>query len=784
MKCLAMAAAILGAIARPAHAQSSPELITSTGPPVVITGRVVDASSGQAIRNARVAVTSPPQERGVALTDAEGLFSLPAPPGRYTVAISKTGYATREAAPANAAVPLDVIRLERGVVIAGRVVDEFGDPVVGARVAASTHDGPAGESVVATAYTDDRGHYRLAGLRAAPLAVAVTTVEASATTYYPGVTEQKEALRLRLRPGEEAPGVDFVVPADRRSFARTMGFAGWIIVSATPSPLSEERPEVRATGIVRGRITTTDGLPVPHARVVLFSSGRVDSPPAEDRLLIARRPSRETTADDDGRYEFRELAAGRLRITASKTGYSPVEDGQSVSFAPRAAPAGGRLIELKDGETHQRVDVTLTRWGTLTGRVYDEYGDPVQGASVQALQVRYEAGRRQLVAAGVTRLTDDLGEYRVFGLAPGHYAVSAVVRDVSSADLPGYPRSYFPGTSNAGEARFVPVGPSQDVGPVDLRLERGRTARIAGRVFNAAGEPTAAGSLLLIQSQRSGWATSPPVGARISNDGSFEFPNTAPGRYVIKAERNRPNSYTEGELTALPVTVDAADVTGLVLHTSAGSTIRGRFTFDAFDQSQTPSPAEIELSPVPVDSDAAPSAVASAKIHADWTFEMSGINGPRRLGLLRVPRGWSLKQVRINGFDVTDRPLPFGRPGESQTDVEIVLTDRITSLTGTVVDDRGRPDPGSAAMVFSVDRTHWYSKSRFVRKADIGAGGFKVEGLPPGEYYVAAVARVAADGDDASQEPAFLESLIGGASSVTLDEGQQATVALRLPARR
>ena len=74
-------------------------------------------------------------------------------------------------------------------------------------------------------------------------------------------------------------------------------------------------------------------------------------------------------------------------------------------------------------------------------------------------------------------------------------------------------------------------------------------------------------------------------------------------------------------------------------------------------------------------------------MHADWSFGIGGVNGPRRLQLLRAPDGWTLKAIRINGIDVTDRPLVFGRPDQSMTDVEVVLTDRINQLTGTITDD-------------------------------------------------------------------------------------------------
>ena len=247
-------------------------------------------------------------------------------------------------------------------------------------------------------------------------------------------------------------------------------------------------------------------------------------------------------------------------------------------------------------------------------------------------------------------------------------------------------------------------------------------------------------------------------------DGRFEFLELAAG--------------------TLPVSVNGADVTDLVLQTSAGSSIIGRFTFATYNNSNRPAASAIELTPIPADFDLSPSRSATANIRSDWTFELAGINGPRRLQLLIAPTGWALKEIRVNGIDVTDRPLPFGRTDQSLTDVEVVLTDRVNQLNGTIADDRARPVPGSSVIVFSTDRGRWYPASRFLRRAVAGSeGAFTVAGLPFGSYYAAAVAQPPADGEDAWQDPEFLDSLASRASTVTLGDGQKVFLGLRLATR-
>ena len=244
------------------------------------------------------------------------------------------------------------------------------------------------------------------------------------------------------------------------------------------------------------------------------------------------------TTDEDGRFEFGAVAAGTLLVSVTKTGYTQVESGQALQSFPMGRATSsptpnyvqfGRKLSLTAVST-QTVDLRMARWSTLSGTVTDEYGDPIEGVGVEVLRVQYEAGRRRLVSAGTSRLTDDLGRYRLDHLAPGGYIVSAAVGQVSSDDLPGYGCVEFPGTPNAGEAQYVPVGLAQDVGVVDFSMSRMHSARVAGIVLGLTGEPSAPGALTLAPSQRSASVTSVAVGARIAPDGTFVFPNVPQGQ--------------------------------------------------------------------------------------------------------------------------------------------------------------------------------------------------------------------------------------------------------------
>src|SRR5258706_45462 len=166
MKRVALATVILGAVALTAHAQQG----------VGISGRVVADDTGDPIVNARVTLVITGPGAPVVLTDHEGRFTLTAPSTRVTIAANKSGY-SRHDGTANATDQTIDIRLPRGAAISGRILDEFGDPLVGVRVslekASTQSDGFSGEAVTTT---DDRGDYRLGSLQAGTFYVAVSTM--------------------------------------------------------------------------------------------------------------------------------------------------------------------------------------------------------------------------------------------------------------------------------------------------------------------------------------------------------------------------------------------------------------------------------------------------------------------------------------------------------------------------------------------------------------------------------------------------------------------------------
>ena len=123
-----------------------------------------------------------------------------------------------------------------------------------------------------------------------------------------------------------------------------------------------------------------------------------------------------------------------------------------------------------------------------------------------------------------------------------------------------------------------------------------------------------------------------------------------------------------------------------------------------------------------------------------------------------VPSGWTLQAILLNGIDITDTPLPFGKTDQSITDVEVVLSRRVTVINGQV-SARGRPAV-AAVLLFPADRTSWYPHSRYFARGSAGRDGtFTIVGLPPGNYFALAITAAIGltDGDD-WQDPDYLDA--------------------------
>ena len=519
------------------------------------------------------------------------------------------------------------------------------------------------------------------------------------------------------------------------------------------------------TAVIRGSVTS-DGTPVRRAQV---------------RANVAGMPgSRATSTDAQGRFELRDLPAGRWTLTASKPGFVTQRFGQRRPFET-VTP-----VELADGQKMDGANFALLRGGVINGRVQDDLGDPVANVRVTVQRRQMIEGTRRLVAVGVSDETDDTGSFRLYGLAPGEYYVSAVNRTSpleQGGDTAGFAPTYYPGTGNVNEAQRVVVGAGEEVS-VGFALLPVRLVRISGTVVSQSGE--IGGGMVQLVSTTDGGDT--PIGqvngGGIQADGSFTIVNVAPGSYVLNARSGVGNGRGRGargggagggevEIGSLPIVVADADMAGVTIAVTRGASIAGTIV--------TEGTSPITLSNLRVNArqvrGGPGQGFSGSGVSATGGFQLSSLSGTLALRVDNVPAQWMVKSISVGSANVTDGPFEL-RGTEQITSARIVLTDKLSELNGTVT--HGNQDAKDASVVvFAEDPNLWTFPTRYVRTVRANAqGGFTLRGLPPGTTYLAAAIEYLEEGE--WQDPEFLERLREPATRVTIREGETKTVGLQL----
>ena len=523
-----------------------------------------------------------------------------------------------------------------------------------------------------------------------------------------------------------------------------------------------DRSQAKNTARMSGRVVVADtGKPLPRATVIV-------SAPDVPQFGVTPAGGRRALTNDDGVWEIADLPPGKYVITVSKAAYVRTQYGQ------RYARERARVVELREAATLTRLDIQVPRAGVITGRIGDEAGDPIHPAVVSLQQVRYVDGVPTLhsVAEGIMSvltggLTDDRGEYRIHGLGPGTYYVSAATDPIGTG-APGQTShlaaTYYPGTSNVSEAQSVTVGAGQELN-VSFNLTRARVAKISGMVVGSSGEPIAAALRL---------KSTPPIplsGAEVLSDanGRFTLADVPPGDYRLEVEGVR--SLPMKELTSMPLTVTGDDVTDLVITTRPGATASGRIVTD--DASAPPT--GVDVFAVPASREAFTTVWRSGRPPERGEFQIQGLLGTHLIRAT-VPGGWFLKSVTLDKRSIIDSGYDF-KAAAAISDIEVVVTRRATGLRGTVTKDDATTGDYTV-VAFSTDEQRWNPQTRYVQVARPGQNqDFTLDGLPPDEYFVIALDYLE-PGEETDRTR--LDRWKTRATRVTVSDDQRSVVALKV----
>jgi uncharacterized protein (DUF2141 family) len=529
--------------------------------------------------------------------------------------------------------------------------------------------------------------------------------------------------------------------------------------------------------------------------------------------------------DDAGAFAFRDLPAGDFTISASKIAYVTTEYG-----AKRPGRAG-TPVHVLAGDQLDNLTIPLARGAVIAGRVLDAGGRPIPEVEVAAIRAelvdRFLASPSSTSGNAATQTTDDEGSYRFYGLEPGTYAVAATPRATEAgmmesgstsgndallaqlrsrtdkgpitaisggdvrAPLPNRMLApvYFPGTPVLTEAQRVVLGSGEQRESVDIVMRPVRSVVLEGTLATTEGSPVTGVTLSL---SPTGPVLPPSRGAQptlsIPPDGSgrFKYIGVAPGVYTLTARRASSPVPLMGTARVL-----VTDDTRVALTLEPMATVNGRLVFEG-----VPAPSSVEMTrariqllapdatPIPAAAGLARSGgttsrssggtVVSPARDGTWSFGAMA-PGPYRL-VVDVPGGWWARSATLNGRDVLDALLVLG-PGDS-FNLVITLSNQHSAIQGTL---RASPDQSVSdcfLVVFPTDRSLWLRGTRRLKAVRPStSGAFVFRNLPPGDYFLAALADL---DPEEWQEATFLTQVESAAVRVTLAEGETRTQDLRI----
>jgi protocatechuate 3,4-dioxygenase beta subunit len=157
------------------------------------------------------------------------------------------------------------------------------------------------------------------------------------------------------------------------------------------------------------------------------------------------------TTGPDGAYTIDGIAPGSYRVLAFISPTSPA----GVFYNNTTDLASATPVAVADGAITPSIDFTLPTGGSISGRVTDESGNPIEGAPVDAML--FEGCCAFSVAT-----TDSDGTYTIAGLPAGSYRLFA--------SATGFASEYYDDTADASLASPIPVADGADTPGIDFAL--------------------------------------------------------------------------------------------------------------------------------------------------------------------------------------------------------------------------------------------------------------------------------------------------------------------------
>ena len=496
-----------------------------------------------------------------------------------------------------------------------------------------------------------------------------------------------------------------------------------------------------------------------------------DSAPLRKAHLVLRSvedPNRTVAAvtNAEGRFALKDIEPGPYRLKVTRVGFVADEYGRRKPDAP------GAILTLHAGQDLKDLQFRLIPAGVISGKIYDDDGEPLPGVEVGAVRQVYSEGKRTRSAA-TSVSTNDLGEYRLFGLSPGRYFVSSVYArwsregsedDPNDAQNEGYAKLYYPGTPDPAKGGPITIKGGEEASSIDILMRKVPVHQVRGNVYNQVTHKPGVGVMVIMIPKSAGneWDFGVPTTVQ-KTDGSFVIPEVLPGSYTLASFWFDDGvSYVNRQA----VDVGNADVEGIAMSVVPGTNISGRIVWEgqpAVDKD------ELKITPKPVD---VPFGVrGQARVARDNSFTFKGLGeGTYRAEVMGMSKDCYIKDMYYGDSSVIKEGFTVAR-GEAGT-LEIVISSRGARVQGTVMDSDSLPLAGvSVVLVPELSQRENYQK--YKTESTDQYGNFDLRGIAPGDYKLFSWVEVEQDG---WQDPEFLKQFEDRGQRITLQDGDHSSV--------